>query len=84
MLLKENELTVEDILRLRVDVKLNDDLVDEVIHEIECVDILTADVNEIAGQDVDVVSINLSDIVEDVSVFLSEDDGLLVDTDVAE
>ena len=81
---RRDELTVDEILRLKVDDKLSDDLVDEVVLEIERVDVLTADVNEVAGQYVDVVGVNLSGVVEDVSVFSSADDKLLVDTDVAE
>ena len=66
---RNNKLTVNGNLKPEADDKLDDvDLVDEVIHETERVDVLIADVSEIPRQNLDVVDVNLSRIVNDVVV----------------
>ena len=79
-----SELIVDEILKVNTDDKhCGNDLVDEVVHEAECVDVLTADVYEVAKQNVNVEDVNLSRVFENVGVFLN-DVRLLIDIDVVE
>ena len=72
-------------MKLNADDELSgDDLVDEVVHNVECIDVLAADVNEVAGRDVVVVDVGLGSIVKDVVIFLNDDIELPIDIDVVE
>ena len=76
---------MNESLKLDSDDKLgSDDLVDEVVHNAECIDVLAADVNEVARRNVVVVDVGLGRIVKDVVIFLNDDIELLIDIDVVE
>ena len=82
---ERSELVVNDSLKLDADDKLSgDDLVDKVVHNVECIDVLAADVNEVAKRGVVVVDVGLNSIVKDVVVSLNDDIELLIDIDVVE
>ena len=80
-----NMLIMTGFLKLTTDDKLSgDDLVDEVVHKVEYVDVLAADVNGVARRDVEVVDVALGSIVKDVVIFLNDDVEFLIDIDVAQ
>ena len=78
-----NGLIMTGFLKLYDDKLNEDDLVDEIVHRVECPDVLTADVNEVAREDVVVVDVNLNTVVkDDVAVFLNDDVELLLDVGI--
>ena len=72
-------------MKLDADDRLGgDDLVDEVVHSVMCIDVFVADVNEVAERDVVVVGVDLNSIVKDVVIFLNDGVELLINIDVVE
>ena len=82
---EECVLVVDESLKLDAGDRLGGDgVVNEVAHDVGCIEVFLADVNEVAERDVAVVDVGLGSIVKDVVAILKDGVKLLINIDVVE